>query len=532
MSSSFTAPPLSHSVESLVGHTPLVQLNVIPQSEGLRCNVFAKCEFFSLGGSVKDRIGLQMVLDAEKQGRIKRGDILIEPTSGNTGIGIALAAAIRGYQCIITLPEKMSQEKVNVLKALGAKVIRTPTEAPFDAPESHIGVAKKLQRELKNAHILDQYSNPSNPQAHEFHTADEVYHQFTNNNQNKNIVHVLVATAGTGGTITGMSQRMKRDFPGCFVVGVDPQGSILAIPDSLNDEDRLRSYKIEGIGYDFIPDVLNRKTVDYWVKTKDTESFIMARRLIREEGLLVGGSSGSALVGVLKFLKSVEGSKYNQPGMNIVVVFADSVRNYMAKFLKDKWMIDNGFLPASECNDLAGAFQDGWKIDMPVLSGMVKENFYGQAKIKDLISNHHTTPTSSTSAVVVVPSTLPIKSALELLVKDPTRVLIVRNKGGSIHGVTNEMYIRSALLAEVVSSNQEPLSKMVYPKHIEITPDTLLWNLAKSFETVPFAVDGQSRVVYQPLDLLRWVNNKKKQVTATTSTNTTTKGNNALTQKL
>jgi cystathionine beta-synthase len=315
-------PPLYANILQAVGNTPLVELHTIPKSMGIRARVLAKCEFLNPGGSVKDRIGVRMVEDAIKQGRIKPGDTLIEPTSGNTGIGIAMAAAVKGFNTIITLPEKMSREKSDVLSALGARIVRTPTEAAFDDPRSHIMVARRLEKELPRAHILDQYSNPSNPAAHSEGTAAEIQKQLPPGMK----VDMLVASAGTGGTITGMSRRMKQDFRGCVVVGVDPRGSILAEPDALNDQARGQSYKVEGIGYDFIPDVLDRSTVDYWVKSTDHESLNMARRIIREEGMLVGGSSGAALAGLVK---EVRGGSYNRPDVTVVVVFADSVRNYV-----------------------------------------------------------------------------------------------------------------------------------------------------------------------------------------------------------
>ena len=205
---------------------------------------------------------------------------MIEPTSGNTGIGIALAAAVKGYKCIIVLPEKMSKEKVDVLKALGAEIIRTPTEAAWDAPDSHISIARKLQAETPNSHILDQYTNPANPLAHYDGTANELIHQLDGK------IDMIVAGAGTGGTISGIAAKIKESNPNCKVVGVDPVGSILALPDNLNDPGRLSSYHVEGIGYDFIPNVLDRSLVDTWIKTKDSESLVMMRRLIRDEGLL------------------------------------------------------------------------------------------------------------------------------------------------------------------------------------------------------------------------------------------------------
>ena len=315
---------LYDTILEVIGNTPLVRMHRV--GAGLECNLFAKCEFLNPGGSVKDRIGYQMVIDAEAQGRIKPGDTLIEPTSGNTGIGLALAGAVRGYRVIITMPEKMSREKQVVLEALGAKIVRTPTEAAWDSPESHIGVARRMQTELPNAHILDQYSNPSNPDAHYNRTGQEIIDDLDGQ------VDMVVIGAGTGGTITGVARRLKEHNPDCIVVGADPIGSILA------GGDHIASYKVEGIGYDFVPDVLDRDLVDVWVKTNDRQSFLMARRLIKEEGLLVGGSCGSVTVAALQEARRLG------PGKNCVLILADGVRNYMTKFVDDQWMRENRFV--------------------------------------------------------------------------------------------------------------------------------------------------------------------------------------------
>lgn len=306
-----------------IGNTPVVKINKI--GNDLKCNLFAKCEFFNPGGSIKDRIGWKMVEDAENSGRIKPGDTLIEPTSGNTGQGIALAAAVKGYKCIITMPEKMSQEKQIVLESLGATIIRTPTEALFSDPESHISVAKKLQKEIKDSHILDQYSNPSNPDAHYQNTAEEIINDFGDN------LDMVVISVGTGGTITGTAKRLKEEIPKIKIIGADPVGSILG------GGNEISSYLVEGIGYDFIPDVLDNSLIDQYIKTQDQESFIMARRLIKEEGLLCGGSSGATMVAALNAASILE------DGQNCLVILADSIRNYMTKFPSDDWMKKNGF---------------------------------------------------------------------------------------------------------------------------------------------------------------------------------------------
>ena len=312
-----------NTILETIGNTPIVKLHRIGQE--LECDLYAKCEFFNPAGSVKDRIGWRMVKDAERSGRIKPGDTLIEPTSGNTGQGIALAAAVKGYRCIIVMPDKMSREKQIAIEALGAEIVRTPTEAAWDDPESHISVSKKLNDEIPNSHVLDQYSNPSNPNAHYDGTAQEILDDFGKE------INMIVIGAGTGGTITGVAKRLKEEIPGVIIVGADPVGSILG------GGAKVEPYLIEGIGYDFIPDVLDNDLVDEYIKTNDEESFLMARRLIKEEGLLCGGSSGSAMVAALQTAIALD------KGEKCLVLLPDSIRNYMSKFPNDGWMKKNGF---------------------------------------------------------------------------------------------------------------------------------------------------------------------------------------------
>lgn len=315
---------IHQNILKCIGNTPIVKLNKV--ASDLECQMYVKCEFLNPGGSVKDRIGYAMVESALASGKIKPGDTLIEPTSGNTGIGIALAAAVLGFKVIITMPDKMSHEKQVVLESLGAKIYRTPTAAAYDSPDSHISLAKKLQKEIPNSHILDQYANPENPNAHYSHTAEEIIKDFGHD------LHMVVAGVGTGGTITGIARRLKEYNPNIKVIGVDPVGSILG------GGDEVKPYSVEGIGYDFFPDVLDNNLIDRYVKTQDKESFLMARRLIAEEGLLIGGSSGAAVYA------AVEAARSLKPYEKCLVILPDSIRNYMSKFASDKWMVDNNFL--------------------------------------------------------------------------------------------------------------------------------------------------------------------------------------------
>ena len=306
-----------------IGHTPTVKLNSVGNE--LNCNLYAKCEFLNAGGSVKDRIGRRMIENAEKSGRIKPGDTLIEPTSGNTGIGLALTAAVKGYKMIIVMPEKMSMEKEVTLRALGAEIIRTPTEAGHDHPEGLFHVANRLQKDTPNSHILDQYTNPDNPNAHYEGTAEEIWDDFGKN------LDMLVVGVGTGGTITGIAKKLKENNPDIKIVGADPYGSVLG------GGDEVYPYQVEGIGYDFFPDVLDNNMVDQYIKVNDQDSFTIARRLIKEEGLLCGGSCGTAVWAALQAANALD------KGQNCLVILADGIRNYLGKFVSDEWMKKNKF---------------------------------------------------------------------------------------------------------------------------------------------------------------------------------------------
>jgi len=446
-----TRAEISPSILSCIGKTPLVQLNSVPKTYSVKAQLLAKCEFFNAGGSVKDRIGLQMILDAEASGRIKPGDTLIEPTSGNTGIGLALAAATKGYRCIICLPEKMSKEKVDVLKALGAEIVRTPTEAAWDAPDSHISVAKRLQSEIPNSHILDQYSNPSNRAAHYYGTAEEIWKQCAGK------VDMLVAGAGTGGTISGVAKRLKEYNPDLIVVGVDPQGSILAQPENLNDVKRLEPYQVEGIGYDFIPEALDRNLVDHWIKSNDTDSLVMMRRLIRDEGLLCGGSCGAAVSCAVEAVKKY---KLNED-QRCVIILADSVRNYMTKALSDDWMLDHKF------------------IDHDVIKPKKMEAWWADRRVCDIPL---ATPLTITSKVTIM-------DAIQLLKEEGFDMVPVIAADGNVAGVVTEGNMTSRILSGQVKSNETVEdAKVIYKTFRKIEMNDKLSSVAHALNHEPFVL--------------------------------------------
>ncbi|KAH8738239.1 tryptophan synthase beta subunit-like PLP-dependent enzyme [Ilyonectria robusta] len=497
------------SATELIGNTPLVRLNKVPQSLGIECDVYVKPELFSAGGSVKDRIALRMIEEAEKSGRIKPGDTLIEPTSGNTGIGLALVGAIKGYKTIITLPEKMSAEKVSVLRALGATIIRTPTQAAWDAPESHIGVARRLEKELPNAHILDQYSNLDNPLAHEFGTAEEIWEQ------TGGLINAIVAGAGTGGTITGLARGLKKHNKDIKVIAADPHGSILALPELLNKEHADEPYKVEGIGYDFIPDVLDREIVDKWYKTDDQQSFYLARRLIAEEGLLVGGSSGSAMAAMLLAVKEYGFKK----GDVVVVVLPDSIRSYLSKFADDDWLAANNLLPV---NGLESTVQQSKSADP-----------YEGATIAALRLKPVTSVGASASCSEAIETMrdkgfdqLPVLSdsgnKLVGLVTLGNLLSYISRGRATAQSPVKDVMFDFARFDEIVTDPREisaPSKAGKRRNFVEITIDTPLTTLSKFFEWNSAAVvterTGDSTSLSKPIavvtkvDLLSWMVNKK-----------------------
>src|SRR5512134_4170270 len=335
-----TALPVSQekrvfdSILGAIGNTPLVRLGRIARD--LPVPLYAKLEFMNPGGSVKDRVGANIIEQAEKRGEINPGGTIVEATSGNTGVGLAIAAALKGYKTIFVMPDKMSNEKILLLRAYGAKVVITPTAVEPDDPRSYYEVAKKFARETPNAILANQYHNPDNPLTHEMTTGPELWEQ------TEGRVTDVIMGMGTGGTISGVGHYLKRKNPEIKIVGVDIEGSILTeiwqnkgkIPEGAYP----KTYKVEGIGEDFLPSATDISVVDWIERAGDKESFLWARQLVKQEGIFAGGSSGSALAGAMKYCCKLTGD------LMAVVVFPDAGGRYLSKFYDNKWMRENGFL--------------------------------------------------------------------------------------------------------------------------------------------------------------------------------------------
>jgi cystathionine beta-synthase len=310
----------------LVGATPIVQLDKL--AGDVEPTLLAKLEYLNPGGSVKDRIGLPMIEQAERDGKLRPGGTIVEPTSGNTGVGLAIAAAIKGYRCIFVMPDKMSQEKIALLRAYGAEVVICPTAVPPESPESYYSVSDRLAEEIPGGFKPDQYSNMANPDAHYEVTGPEIWQQTGGE------LDAIVISVGTGGTISGVGRFFKERKPEVLIVGADPEGSVY----TAQDERDVHPYLVEGIGKDSWPQTMDPDVVDEWIRVSDRDSFLTARRLAREEGILAGGSAGTTIWAALEVAKRLD------PAARILTIIPDTGRNYLSKFYDDNWMLDHGFL--------------------------------------------------------------------------------------------------------------------------------------------------------------------------------------------
>jgi cystathionine beta-synthase len=422
------AAPVFENVLQAIGNTPVVRLNRV--AAGLPCNLYAKLEFMNPGGSIKDRIGWWMIEDAEKRGDLKPGGTVVEGTSGNTGVGLAIAAAIKGYKCIFVLPDKMSNEKVQNLRAFGAKVVVTPTAVEPDDPRSYYQVSRRLARETPNAMYMNQYDNLSNREAHYNKTGPEILSQMPQ-------MDAFIAGIGTGGTVCGCGKFFKEKKPAVQVVAVDPVGSIVYEYFKFGKMQTLpKTYKIEGIGEDFIPKNYDLSVIDDMVQVEDKESFVMTRRLLTEEGLYCGVSSGSAVVGAIKWIKS-QGDKLK--GKNVLVILPDSGNRYMSKVFNDDWMREMGFLDKSSMGTVA-----------------------------DLLRHMH--PTGAPASVIMAKQTDKVSAVIELMSSKGISQVPVADTAGWIKGVATEGAILNALYTGKAKPT-DAIETLVDPSVEFVTPE-------------------------------------------------------------
>ena len=432
------------TVLDLIGETPVLPLHRV--GADLPYRILAKLEYLNPGGSVKDRIGSRMIEEAERTGRLKPGGTIVEATSGNTGVGLALVAAVRGYRSVFVLPDKMSAEKIRLLRAYGARVVVTPSQLPPDHPMSHYSVARRLAREIPGAYYPNQYENPGNPDAHYHTTGPEI------DRQGGETLSAVVSTIGTGGTVSGLGRYFKEHRPSVRIVAVDPKGSVLGPYFRTHELVRVAPYLVEGIGEDMVPKTVHFQHIDEFVEVDDRESFGFARRLAREEGLFVGGSSGAAVAGMIRWLSG-------QPvptGSTVVVVLPDSGDRYLSKFYSDEWMREKGLLDDR-----------------------------GQAA--DLLRAKEGVP-----ALVSVDPTTIVRDALELLRRHDVSQLPVLAGRENVGSVTEEEILQRALADETVL--ERTVSAVLGPPFPEVAGDAplreLLMTLKESRAVVVQEVGG------------------------------------------
>ena len=419
------------TILSAIGHTPLVRLNKLVGPND--ATVYAKCEFLNPGGSIKDRMALHIIEKGEREGKLKPGGVIVENTSGNTGMGVALAAAVKGYRCIFTMPDKMSAEKINRLKALGAQVVVTPTNVPADSPQSYYETAKRIARETPGSFYLNQYHNPDNGEAHYLSTAPELWEQLEGR------LDAFVTGLGTGGTMTGVGKFLKEKNPAIRNIGVDPVGSVYQGYFQTGKLPEPHVYKVEGIGEDMLCKALDFSVIDEIRQVDDQQSFNAARRLAREEGLFGGGSSGSAVHIALEVARELGKGKV------VAVVLTDTGNNYITKFFNDEWMKDNGF-----------AVDDK-----------------SPGKVKDLIR-------SRKQSVLFAEKGQRIDAVVEQMRKHGISQMPVRDAHGSATGMIHEYDLLNALVSKKQGFH-DPIDSLIAPLQGVVSPEATLNRLREVF---------------------------------------------------
>jgi cystathionine beta-synthase len=435
------------SILGAIGNTPLVKLGRIARD--LPVPLYAKLEFMNPGGSVKDRVGANIIEQAEKRGELKRGGTIVEATSGNTGVGLAIAAALKGYKTIFVMPDKMSNEKILLLRAYGAKVIITPTAVAPEDPRSYYEVAKKFARETPSAILANQYHNPDNPLTHEMTTGPEIW------DQTEGGVTDVIIGMGTGGTISGVGRFLKSKNPDLKIVGVDIEGSILTeiwqsggkIPEGAYP----KTYKVEGIGEDFLPSATDLSVVDWIERAGDRESFLWARQLVRQEGIFAGGSSGSALAGAIKYCRKLKADRLP------VVIFPDSGSRYLSKFYDDKWMREFGFLTME----------------------------FGETTLGDLL---RAKPDKALHVAILGDS---IRKVVTLMHQNGISQVPVVGSGGELVGMLEEVDLLNHMLEKHDHSHEEAIDSLVQNAGAVFPPDTTIE------ETMPSLTAGYALLVVE-----------------------------------
>ena len=453
----------------LVGRTPLVRLQRL--SRGVEPTLLAKLEYMNPGGSVKDRIGLRMIEQAEREGKLRPGGTIVEPTSGNTGVGLAIAATLRGYRCVFVMPDKIAEEKRALLRSYGAEVVICPTAVEPESPESYYSVSDRLAEEIPGAYKPDQYSNPANPEAHYETTGPELW------DQTDGEIDAIVFSVGTGGTISGTARYLRERKPDLLVVGADPEGSIYSSPEDVHP------YLVEGIGEDFWPRTYDPSLVDEYVTVSDRDSFRTARRLAREEGMLVGGSGGTAVWAMLQVARRFG------PDATIVTLIPDSGRGYLSKVYDDNWLLEHGFLERATTQPTIEevlAFKQGGEVRLPELVLIESHEKVGQAI--ELMQRY------GISQIPVVRHA-PAESLADIV--------------GSIRerGLLERVFLNEGAMTEDVAGAMEPPLPAV---EIRDTVDTVFADLSSGSPAVVVAREGRPAGVLTRADLLEYLAHERR----------------------